>query len=137
MPLFERLAAATRAHTLRVYDRDALQAAITQSLDALISVRAPVSAMGKPAASRTVLDYGILEVEALSPARPEDRAVITREVREAVIAFEPRLAEPNVEAILDRENGQALRLGITGILTIGRQQEQFNFLSAPGLARSA
>ena len=98
----------------------------------LLSVRAPASAAGKKAAQRTILDYGVLETEGLSPARAEDQNRFAAELLEAVIAFEPRLENPTVEVRPVPENGQVMAVRFIGQLRLGSEFAPFEFISNIG-----
>lgn len=66
--------------------------------------------VGETAGPRTVMDYGVDDFTHLSPQNYEDRDVISARFREAIEAFEPRLAinEVRVEEI----DGQVRKLAL-------------------------
>ncbi len=116
----------------RVLDAAGLRASVAASLGALLSVRAPAAAAGRPAAARTVLDYGAPAVEGRSAAREADRDWIAGELREAVLAFEPRLDQPIVSVLPDAEDPGRLRVRIAGAVSLGRVLEPFEFVAPLG-----
>jgi type VI secretion system lysozyme-like protein len=123
--LFERLLA--DGPKARIYDAAALSRVIAASLSELLATRAPATASGLPAAARTILDYGAAPDPTLSPARQDDRDRLAREIREAVVAFEPRLAEAAVAVDEAAETAGLLIVRITGSMRLGRTLEPFSF----------
>jgi type VI secretion system lysozyme-like protein len=121
MPLFERLAddAPFDAHeplgdvAARTLDAAGLRASVRAELLRLLNTR-----RGKPDVARApeVLLYGLPDWSGQSAARAEDRAVIEREVTEAVRAFEPRLRDPRVTIEPDAGTPWRLCLRIRGTL---------------------
>lgn len=132
MPLFERLFRDGDTKQNQVYDAYELTQAVVSSLTLLLSVRAPILAVGKKAVDRTVLDYGIVETEGLSPLREEDLSFLEIEISEAVAAFEPRLENTKIEAQANPENGRLIQIHITGDLRLGLDLESFEFNSQIG-----
>jgi len=132
VPLFERLFGGVAAKQNRFYDAGGLTQAIMGSLTQLLSVRAPILAVGKQANDRTILDYGIVETEGLSPLREDDRAFLGRELLQAVTAFEPRLENPEIKVRSVPESGQSIQLHITGQIRLGTALEPFEFVTAIG-----
>lgn len=123
--LFERLLA--NGPEARIYDADALSRVIATSLRELLATRAPATATGLAAAARTILDYGAAPDPTSAPARQHDRDRLAREIREAVAAFEPRLAEPAVAVDEAAESASLLTVRITGLMRLGRTLEPFAF----------
>lgn len=114
------------------YDRRRLARALEVSLATLLSVRAPVGARLKPAAERTVLDYGVLETESMSPADPNDLRIIAEDVTEAIRAFEPRLEQPVVRVNKDPDRGNRVGATISGRMRMGNRLEPFEFITPIG-----
>ncbi len=123
--LFDRLLANDPGE--RIYDADALSRVIAASLRELLATRAPATATGLKAAARTILDYGAAPDPTLSPARQDDRDRLAREIREAVAAFEPRLAEAAVAVDEAAETAGLLIVRITGLMRLGPILEPFSF----------
>ncbi len=124
MPLFERLAdeapfdAHERADAVaaRALDAQGLRDSIRAELLRLLNTRrgrtrGPAT-LGEP----DVLHYGLPDWSALSAAHAGDRAVLERQVAQAVRAFEPRLAEPRATIEPDPDAPWRLRLRIGGLL---------------------
>ena len=63
---------------------------------------------------RTVLDYGMPDFLHLSPTRLSDMNLLTRSVREALIAHEPRLILHSVTLEMPRYHRDSFRVLITG-----------------------
>lgn len=123
--LFERLLA--DGPRKPIYDADGLSRVIAASLRELLATRAPATAAGLSAEARTILDFGAAPDPTLSPARPDDRDRLAREIREAVAAFEPRLAEATVVVDEAAEARGMLIVRITGSMRLGRTLEPFSF----------
>ncbi|MGF6090207.1 type VI secretion system baseplate subunit TssE [Pseudomonas sp. 18173] len=116
-PLFERLAA-SEVDTLRVFDlQDLLDSIRTELLRLFNTRRGPHMLTSPP----SILDYGIADWTALQQQRSDDRRLLTRQVREAINHFEPRLrlGEVQVDPVPGRP--QQLSIRLVGELRSGRQ----------------
>lgn len=128
MPLFERLAddapfeLEERGGELaaRMLDAAGLRASVRAELLRLLNTR-----RGTPRSSRSphatealpeVLLYGLPDWSGQSAARAGDRALIEREVADAVRAFEPRLHRPRIKIEADEDAPWRLCLRIMGTL---------------------
>lgn len=107
-PLFERLAD-TADDTGRVFDRQALQDSVHAELSRLFNTRRGPRTLTEPAG---ILDYGIADWTALQPQRSDDRRQLSREIRQAVQHFEPRLrlGEVQVEPVPGHPQQLCVRL---------------------------
>ena len=103
VPLFDRLIddEPQRKHEpvpYRTLDKEALRASVRRELSRLLSTRCTVPgdvALSRP---RTVLDYGLPELDWAGRGLVlETRPRLARVVRETIAAFEPRLANVRVE----------------------------------------
>jgi type VI secretion system lysozyme-like protein len=129
MPLFERLAddapfeAEERGGELaaRMLDAAGLRASVRAELLRLLNTRRGTprfsdSPQRAAAILPEVLLYGLPDWSGQSAARAGDRAVIEREVADAVRAFEPRLRGPRVKIEPDEGAPWRLCLRIMGTL---------------------
>lgn len=134
-PLFERLADDTPFDSeeavgdgaARLLDAAGLRASVRAELLRLLNTR-----RGVPRVPRApeVLLYGLPDWSAQSAARAEDRAVLEREVADAVRAFEPRLHDPRVKIEPDEAAPWRLSLRIMGTLRSIHGVEHFVTYSA-------
>jgi type VI secretion system protein ImpF len=128
-PLFERLvdldpASREEARALRILGRQGLLASIRRELTWLLDTRhTPRSAPG--AGPRTVIDYGIPDlVSSAAALREEDAKALCEQIRAAVLAFEPRLARPQVDLVT---RGLTLVVRIAGELVTETVTEPVSF----------
>ncbi|WP_260954579.1 type VI secretion system baseplate subunit TssE [Pseudomonas citri] len=107
-PLFERLASPPDDAD-RVYDRQALQDSVHAELHRLFNTRRGPRALTAPP---SILDYGIADWTALQQQRSDDRRQLTREIRQAITCFEPRLrlGEVHVEPVPGHPQQLSIRL---------------------------
>lgn len=120
-PLFERLeddAPFVLAETpaQRSLTRDGLRASVRAELIRLLNTR-----RGRTGARRPldVLDYGLQDWSASDAARAADRSGLERAVVEAILAFEPRLGQPQAQIEPEPDAPWRLRLRIMGNLYAG------------------
>lgn len=111
-PLFERLAG-TADDAGRVYDRQALQDSVHAELHRLFNTRRGPLALTEPP---SILDYGIADWTALQQQRSDDRRQLTREIRQAVGHFEPRLQLGEVQVVPVPNHPQQLSIRLSGVL---------------------
>lgn len=122
--LFERL---LDPATPRVHDAAGLRDAIIASLTDLLSVRPPAGSADLPASARTVIDYGAAPEPGMTPAREDDRNRLAAGIVQAIAAFEPRLADPQVAILFDPDAPHRLAVRIAGRMRLGRLFEPFAF----------
>lgn len=111
-PLFERLASSPD-DTSPVYDRQALQDSVHAELHRLFNTRRGPRALTEPP---SILDYGIADWTALQQQRSDDRRQLTREIRQAITCFEPRLQLGDVQVIPVADHPQQLSIRLLGEL---------------------
>lgn len=111
-PLFERLADLPEEHG-RVFDRQALQDSVHAELHRLFNTRRGPRALTEPP---SILDYGIADWTALQQQRSDDRRLLTREIRQAITCFEPRLQLGEVQVIPVSGHPQQLSIRLLGEL---------------------
>lgn len=116
-PLFERLAA--QADEAPAYDREALAESVRNELARLLNTRRASARAGAPL---TILDYGIGDWSTLQARRGDDRHQLVRDIRAAILQFEPRLqlAEVQVEPVQGQP--QRLRIRLGGTLRSGQRR---------------
>jgi type VI secretion system lysozyme-like protein len=116
VPLFERLVdeqpqRRQEATPLRSYTRDELLASVRRELALLLATRCPLSGDAALARARTVIDYGLPDLELGGRATiREDRLRAARLIRQVIEAYEPRLQRVEVE-VLERADGGARLAG--------------------------
>nr|WP_298136163.1 type VI secretion system baseplate subunit TssE [uncultured Pseudomonas sp.] len=117
-PLFERLASSDEAGLApaKEFDRQALSESVREELLRLLNTRRASRSRLK---QMTVIDYGIVDWSGLYADRSEDRLKLAREIRLAIVHFEPRLqlAEVDVQPLAGSRH--ALRVRIVGHLRSG------------------
>ncbi|RON08951.1 type VI secretion protein [Pseudomonas brassicacearum] len=116
-PLFERLAA-SEADTVQAFDRQALLESVRIELLRLFNTRRGQRPLTTPP---SVLDYGIADWTALQQQRSDDRRQLSRQIREAIDHFEPRLQLGEVDVTPVPEHPQQLSIRLQGELRSGRQ----------------
>ncbi len=114
IPLFERLAQSASAH-LEGAIQGALplmQASVARELTLLLNTRSgmPQSAPGVRSA------YGVPDWTGLYAANPEERTQFERGIATAILAYEPRLANPQVSAAPAAQRPDGLVVHIVGSL---------------------
>lgn len=125
---FEKLfGAAQDAAPVGLYDKQALALAVAASIQGLLATRAGPDAARRKPGERLVVDYGVPSLEQFSPSRPEDRARLADALRDAILAFEPRLENPEVVVVPNPATAGRLEARITGWLRIARSLEAFSF----------
>ena len=100
-PLFDRFGGGDRlapreAGVSRTLSRAELAESVRRELQRLFNTRCPLPADPLAQRPRTVLEYGIPDLSELSPNRQEDRNRLERELEKAILAYEPRLRQPQV-----------------------------------------
>ncbi|SDZ90222.1 type VI secretion system baseplate subunit TssE [Rubrimonas cliftonensis] len=127
-PFFEKLlGAAQDAAPGALYDAEGLAGAVSASLRALLATRAGPDAARRGPAERLVVDYGVPSLEQFAPSRPDDRARLADAMRDAILAFEPRLERPEVSVVPDPAVAGRLEARVTGWLRLSRTLEAFTF----------
>ncbi|QIB03437.1 type VI secretion system baseplate subunit TssE [Pseudomonas fluorescens] len=111
-PLFERLASQAD-DTPWAFDRQALQDSVHAELSRLFNTRRGPRALTEPP---SILDYGIADWTALQQQRSDDRRQLTREIRQAITHFEPRLRLGEVEVCPVPGHPQQLCIRLSGEL---------------------
>jgi type VI secretion system protein ImpF len=140
VPLFDRLVdedPATRheAVPLRTLDRDELRASVARELSRILGTRCPVSGDVALSRTRTVLDYGLPDLELGGRATvPEERRRLARLIQKTIEAYEPRLRSVEVEVIRREEPAARLYVSLSATLVTDEVREPLSFempLGAP------
>jgi type VI secretion system lysozyme-like protein len=80
---------------LRIMDKQGLKNSIRRELGRLLNTRCPIP-LAPPAEERTVINYGIPDFSALSPNNGDHCSKLESWIREAIVSYEPRLADVKV-----------------------------------------
>lgn len=112
-PLFDRLVdrAPKLRHEVRparTLDRRGLRESVRRELERLLNTRCPFPAHRLADRPRSVIDYGLPELTGFSAHSFDDRERLAELIRQAIAAFEPRLA--GVRVRLEPVPGDALSL---------------------------
>lgn len=134
-PLFDRLIdrfpdSRRETRPLRTLDRAGLRASIRRELERLFNTRSALPAEALRTRERTVVEYGLPDLGVLSPGRHADRVRLAAILREAVQAYEPRLADVRVTVGQPSEapgERGALRARIDAVLLIDGVPEPVSF----------
>lgn len=100
-PLFDRLvdedpSVGREVRPRRTLDRRGLIESVRRELEQVFNTRCPVPAHQLGRRRRSVIDYGIPDFSHLSARNHDDRERLAGLLRDAIEAFEPRLAAVNV-----------------------------------------
>lgn len=145
VPLFDRLVdmqpdARQEAHIWRRLSVAEVEASVATELSRLFDARRAeplAEAARRSAADLTVLDYGLPEFGAWSPADPNARRLMAMAMRQAIMAFEPRLAAPTVELTAPSDRPGLLSARISGRLVAEDGVEPVTYLIDLGSREAA
>lgn len=98
--------------TVRV---DALKASVRAELSRLLNTRRPTAGPA-PEGGLSVLDYGVSDFTGSGTESRTNRILLARRIEEAILAFEPRLADPLVQVTPDAARAWLLRVAVEGSL---------------------
>lgn len=133
-PLFDRLVdrdprQQRELRPQRTLGRAGLRESVRQELVRLLNTRCPIPAHRLGGRERSVVDYGVPDFSGLSARSYEDRGRLAETLRQAVVAFEPRLAEVRVR--LEPVPGDDLTLAgrIEALLRTGAVPEPVSFMT--------
>jgi len=111
VPLFDRLvdeAPGQKQETVPycTLDREGLRASVARELTRILGTRSPISGDEALARHRTVIDYGLPDLELGGRTLiPEELRRLTRLVQKTIEAYEPRLQ--NVRVVIKRREDEA------------------------------
>ncbi len=116
--LFHRFDNAAQSSQLSGYVEDEMVddvASVVREVTLLLNTRSPLSASASAALPRrTVLEYGLADFLHLSPVSMDDAKQLARFIREAIVAYEPRLQVDNVVIDTPRPCRDAVYAVISG-----------------------
>ena len=95
------------ARPLRTLDKMELMDSIARNVSWIFNTRTSISHEEYDRRELTVLDFGIPDFGAISPANRDDRALVAKRLKKAVAAFEPRLKD--VVVFVESQNGRRTR----------------------------
>lgn len=133
--LFERLTDLEPRHPeeeepARVLDGDELRLSVRRELERLLNTRCVLTPEALEGRQRTTLEYGVPDFGHLQTRDTGARKLIAEEVRRAVVAYEPRLAQVTVTAepstAPDEERRLAVR--VDAMLVVGEVMEPVSFV---------
>jgi type VI secretion system lysozyme-like protein len=93
-PLFDRLVGGERTLSIR-----GLRESVRRELELLFNTRSSFPSRRLPGAPLTVIDYGIPPLADFSARNTDDQNKLAAALRDAIAAFEPRLAAVRVRAV--------------------------------------
>jgi type VI secretion system lysozyme-like protein len=128
--LFERLVEPTRSSKEtrpgradpgppRLYDADDLRASIGRELSQLLNTRAPVPIDTLERRTRSAIDYGIPDLSAFPIGEQGAMVRLERHIREAILAYEPRLRDPVVQIERSTQAAGVLTAVVRGVPEAG------------------
>jgi type VI secretion system protein ImpF len=129
--LFDRLidmepAFQKEVRPLRTLDKLGLKQSIRRELGRLLNTRCPIP-LAPPAAERTVINYGIPDFSYLSPHSGDHRAKLESWIRDAIVSYEPRLADVRVMIEVPAKGERTLRARIEAKLQLETVREPVAF----------
>ncbi|MGK3997862.1 type VI secretion system baseplate subunit TssE [Sorangium sp. So ce1024] len=133
VPLFDRLvdddpSQRGEVRPRRSHDLDALRASVRRELERLLGTRCPVPGDVALARQRTVIDYGLPDLDLGGRALiKEERLRVARLVRQTIEAYEPRLARVEVELLDPAEGDARYRVALRAVLVTERVREPLSF----------
>jgi len=110
---------------LRTLDKNGLKASIRRELGRLLNTRCPMPLT--PTDERTVINYGIPDFSWLSLYNGDHRARLASWIRDAIVAYEPRLADVQVTVDPPMKSERSLTAKIEANLRIETIREPVAF----------
>lgn len=131
-PLFDRLVDRDprwrrELRPLRTLDREGLLESVRRELARLLNTRAPLPPEELAGRQRTVIDYGVPDFANYSPASHDDRRRLAEALRQAIAAYEPRLAQVKVTVEPAPAEEGALVGRIDAVLVVEEVHEPVSF----------
>jgi len=135
--LFDRLVdVAPGAPSGHIISRAALQESVAREIASILNTRIDPAIDAIDPRERTVLEYGLPDFTALAAASGADMSRLATACERAITAFEPRLAKPRVEVIVEKKRRDSIGFSITGVLSVNGAPESFTFPVDLGAAES-
>jgi type VI secretion system protein ImpF len=115
---------ATRSQSLRELKNN-----LRRDLEWLLNTRRNPTAIpeGARQLTRSVFAYGLPDISGMSLNSERDRAALLNIIEDAVIAFEPRLANVTVTLVPTETHARVLRFQIEGMLRMEPAPERVSF----------
>ena len=134
-PLFDRLIdrepdGRRELGARKTLDRAGLRESVRRELGRLFNTRSPLPVDDLRGRERTVIEYGLPDLSVLAPENHADRLRLAAILREAIEAYEPRLADVRVtvaEPAPAPGRRQALRARIDAVLVVDDVAESVSF----------
>ena len=101
---------------MRTLDRAGLRESVRRELEQLFNTRCPIPSHRLPVGGRTVIDYGIPDFGTFSARNFNDHSRLADELRRAVEAYEPRLANVRVHVEPRTGDDMALTASIEAVM---------------------
>lgn len=111
---------------LRTLDKQGLKNSIRRELSRLLNTRCPIP-LAPSGEERTVINYGIPDFSALSANNTDHRAKLEVWVRDAIVAYEPRLVDVRVTVDPPARAERALSVRIDAKLQLETIREPVAF----------
>lgn len=123
--LFDRLADGAPP---RLHDADALRASVARELADLFNTRTPLPIdVLERRPTRTAIDYGIPDFSAFPLGDSSAMARLAQNIRAAVLAYETRLHDPEIELRPDPRNLGSMIAVLRGVLHIEQRRMPVSF----------
>jgi type VI secretion system protein ImpF len=129
LPLFDRLAQGSPepGKEQRILDSNTIRESVLQDLLRLLNTRSSRRGLLQPMVEGTVLDYGLPDFSALTPASDADRNILAQAIAARISAHEPRLRNVRVVLGPDPVSPKAVVGVIVASLVIGSIYEPVTF----------
>jgi len=141
VPLFDRLVDMEpenqkEVRPFRILDKKGLKDSIRLELGRLLNTRCPIP-LAPAQDERTVLNYGIPDFSSLSPHNSSHRQKLENWIRDAIVAYEPRLADVKVFVEAPSNNERSLNARIEAKLQLEtiREPVAFSVVMKPDVSR--
>jgi type VI secretion system protein ImpF len=111
---------------LTTLDKQGLKNSIRRELGRLLNTRCPIP-LAPAVTERTVINYGIPDFSSLSPHSTDHRALLESWVRDAIVAYEPRLLDVRVTVEAPQRGERSLVVRIDSRLQLEDIREPVAF----------
>lgn len=128
------------AHDDSLLDVGGYRALVARDLETLLNTRRsdPLDrAADFPEASRSMLRYGVMDLNSLSLQDPGDQAALREDLRRTIELFEPRLKKVRVSLDLPKGSERALRFRVAAVLSAHPQRPSVAFDATLHLSSNA
>lgn len=111
-------------------DLSGYRSLVARDLETLLNTRRsdPLDRAAEfPESSRSMLRYGVMDLNSLSLQDPDDQAALREDIRRTIELFEPRLKKVRVSLDLPKGGERALRFRVAGVLSAHPQRPGVTF----------